>query len=175
MLVVMTGLPATGKSTVAKALAAHIDAVTVNKDDVRRAAFAPEVLDYSGAQNDLCMEMVYGAVGYIVRKWPGRNVIIDGRTYARKAQRERLIAFASGLDIEPEFIECTCSDETARLRLEAASCEHAARDRTYARYLALKSESDPLEVRRLSLDTGAVDVQRAARLCVAYLSDRFPA
>jgi predicted kinase len=172
MLIVMTGLPATGKTTLAGKLAAEIDAVIVSKDDLREAAFPPSVRDYSSAQNDLCMEMVYHAVDYIIRRWPGKNVIIDGRTYRRKPQVERLVEFAGSLAIEPEFIECMCSDDVARRRLEGAASGHAAADRDVARYLALKAHSDALELCRLTLDTGSVDVKAAVRLCVAYLTDQ---
>lgn len=171
----MAGLPATGKTTVAGVLAKHVDAAIANKDDLRRAAFSSSVLDYSAAQNDLCMEMVYSAVDYIVRKRPEKSVIIDGRTYSRRAQVDRLVEFAGALAVTPYFIECVCSDDVARHRLEESPSSHAAADRDFSRYLALKERSDPLAVPRLTLDTGSVDVQEAVRLCLAYLSPRFPA
>jgi predicted kinase len=174
MLIVMAGLPATGKTTVAGVLAKRIGAATVNKDDLRRAVFPPCVLDYSAAQNDLCMEMVYIAVEYIVRQRPEKNVIIDGRTYSRRAQVERLFEFAGALAVTPYVIECTCSDDVPRRRLEGAASVHAAADRNFSRYLALKERSDPLTVPRLTLDTGSVGVQEAVRLCVAYVRSMTP-
>jgi predicted kinase len=169
MLIVMMGFPATGKTSVANALAQRIGAAIVSKDHLRRAAFAPCVLDYSAAQNDLCMEMVYSAVAYIVRSWPEKPVIVDGRTYSQRAQIERLVACAGALGTTPRFIECTCDDEMARRRLESPSSLHAAADRDYARYLEIKSRADPIEVPRLTLDTGSVAVEEAVSRCVAYL------
>jgi predicted kinase len=169
MLIVFAGLPATGKTVLARELAAALDAVRIDKDSVRAAAFPPAVLDYSDEQNDLCMEMVYDAVSYILRRWPDKSVILDGRTYSRKGQVVRLLEVAQGLGLLPSVIECTCSDEVARKRLQAALHAHPAQDRTLSRYRALKQSADPLDVPRLRLDTGALTIIEAVALCRRYL------
>ncbi len=67
MLIAMAGLPGTGKSTLAERLKAELGAVVLNKDEVRAVLFPPPVLDYSAAQDDLCMAAIYAAAAAIIR------------------------------------------------------------------------------------------------------------
>src|SRR5437764_9199405 len=112
----MAGLPGTGKSTLAEELAAQLGGVVASKDRIRDAAFGP-LVDYSAAQDDFCMELVYRTVRYLRETRPGVMVAIDGRTYSRRAQVNRLL---EALPEMPRWIECVCDEEVARQRLDAA-------------------------------------------------------
>ena len=70
MLIVMAGLPGTGKSTLAGRLAAELGGVVLNKDAVRALLFPPPVLDYSREQDDLVMQAIYAAAANILRGHP---------------------------------------------------------------------------------------------------------
>jgi len=86
MLIAMAGLPGTGKSTLAARLAAALDAVVLSKDAVRAALFPPPVRDYSTAQDNLVMEVIFKAAAYTFRTRSQQVVIIDGRTFLRTYQ-----------------------------------------------------------------------------------------
>jgi len=118
VLIVMAGLPGTGKSTLAAALARELGAAVPDKDAVRAALFPPPVLDCSAAQNDLSMAAVYQAAALILRTEPGRAVILDGRPFVRPGQVDGLLAFAVSVGETPRVIECVCDEATARRRLE---------------------------------------------------------
>src|SRR4051794_6605200 len=107
VIVVMAGLPGTGKSTLAEELAAKLGGVVVSKDRIRDAAFGP-LVDYSAAQDDFCMELAYRTVRYLRETRPGVMVAIDGRTYSRRAQVNRLL---EALPEMPRWIECVCDEE----------------------------------------------------------------
>jgi predicted kinase len=171
MLVVMAGLPATGKSTLAARLAAELGGIVLNKDTVRAALFPPPVLDYSAAQDDITMSAIYAAAVCILRGPPGRTVILDGRTFLRAYQVQDLLAHAAQIPEVPAVIECVCSDEVARQRLEAdqARGDHPAGNRTFALYLTRKAGAEPLALPRLVLDTGAVSIDESVRRALAYL------
>jgi len=118
MLIAMAGLPASGKSTLAARLAEELSGVIVSKDQVRAALFPEPVLDYSTAENDISMEAIFHAAAYFRKTFPQLSVIIDGRTFLRSKQIDDLFALAESLNETPRIIECVCSDEIARKRLE---------------------------------------------------------
>ena len=79
MLILMAGLPGSGKSTLSRALAAKFDATVLDKDEIRAALFAPADIEYSTEQDDFCMGIMLKVAGYIFRKEPSRRIFLDGR------------------------------------------------------------------------------------------------
>jgi adenylylsulfate kinase len=171
VLIAMAGLPGCGKSTVAAGLERELGAVVLDKDRVRAALFPPRVLDYSAVQDDVCMAAIYQAAATILNANPRQHVVIDGRTFLRADQVADLLALASSLGTPPRVIECVCDDDVARRRLEAdrARGGHPAGNRTYALYLSLKADAEPLTVPRFVLDTGRLPLEECVRRCLGYL------
>lgn len=171
MLVAMAGLPGTGKTTLARRLAAELAGVVLGKDEARAALFPPPVLDYSAEQDDLAMAAVYSAAAYIRRVFPATPVILDGRTFLKAYQVRDLLALGRVVGEEPRVIECVCADEVVRGRLERDLAEgsHPARNRTFELYLAVKARAEPLAVPHLTLDTGAVPPDECGRRAIEYL------
>jgi predicted kinase len=171
VLIVMAGLPGTGKSTLAARLAEELRGVVLCKDRVRTALFPPPVLDYSTGQDDLCMAAIYDAAECILLSPARRPVILDGRTFSRAEQVRELQARAAALGERPFVIECVCDDDVARGRLEAdlARGGHPAANRTCELYQSLKDRAEPLEVPRLVLDTGTMPLEECVRQCLRHL------
>ena len=92
MLIAMAGLPGTGKSTLAAALAEALPAVVLDKDKLRAGLIPPEKIEYSRAQDDYVFELLLKAAKYNLNR--GRHVILDGRTFTRRYQVERVVLFA---------------------------------------------------------------------------------
>jgi adenylylsulfate kinase len=136
MLNVMAGLPGTGKSTIAARLAEELGAMVLNKDTVRAALFPPPVLDYSAEQDDICLEAIYHAAACIFIAFPGRAVILDGRTFLRGKQVDDLLHLASDIGEIPRIIESIYEDTVAKQRLEKDQSQggHPAANRTFALY-----------------------------------------
>jgi len=116
-MIVLAGLPASGKSAVAVRLNKALDSVLLDKDRVRDFFFQEHV-DYSNEQNDLCVEMMYQVASYLLLKDEAPIVIIDGRSYSRKVQIERLKAVVAQVRCNLIIVECICSPASARQRLE---------------------------------------------------------
>lgn len=167
MVVVLMGLPGTGKSTLARALAAALNGVVLSKDDIRAAAFPEPVRDYSAEQDDLAMEMLYQAAESILRRFPGTPVILDGRTFTQEKHIVRVLAWAASVKTAKRFIECVCDDETARDRL--AQHHASAANRNFDLYLRLKAEADPIRLDRLVIDTANENLQEAVNRATAYI------
>lgn len=167
MLIVMAGLPGTGKSTLARALAGALPATLLDKDAVRAALFAPPDVEYSTAQDDLCVSVILQVAGYLWRRDPARRVILDGRPFILRYQRADVAASAARHGAPVRMILCTCSDETARSRL--AHGDHPARNRDFALYQALKAAFEPIEEPHLLVDTDT-DFARCLDRCLSYLA-----
>lgn len=173
MLVAMAGLPGTGKTTLARRLAAELAGVVLGKDEARAALFPPPVRDYSAEQDDLAMAAVYSAAAYIRRVFPDTPVILDGRTFRKAYQVRDLLALGRTVGEGPRVIECVCADDVVRGRLEHDLAEglHPARNRTFELYLAVKARAEPIAAPHLTLDTGAVPPEECVRRAAAYLSE----
>ena len=145
MIILMTGLPGSGKSTLARELAQCTRGVVLDKDRIRAALFAPDDVEYSTAQDDLVMEAMLLAARFVIEKNPGRKVFLDGRPFSRRYQIERVLEFASGLNQAWRILECICSEETARHRLDVQpDPEHPAQNRSFALYQEVKARFEPI-------------------------------
>ena len=152
MIILMAGLPGTGKSTVARALAQKTAGCVLSKDEIRAALFAPEDIEYSTAQDDFCMEVMLQGARFLLEKNPQRKVFLDGRTFSRRYQIDRVLAFAGEIAQPWTILECTCSEESAHRRLEL-DASHPARNRTVSLYLEVKAHFEPIGYKKTVIDT----------------------
>ncbi len=173
MIIAMAGLPGTGKSTLARELAAELPAYILNKDTLRAALFSPAEVEYSSRQDDFVVGMMLEIADYRTRTSLSRHVILDGRTFSKKAQVEFLTGFAREKRWNLKVIYCTCPDEIVRSRLEmdAKSGGHPAADRDFNLYLRIKKEEEKLQVPHFHVDTGK-PLADCKRLCLDYLLER---
>jgi predicted kinase len=155
MIVLMAGLPGTGKSALAEALSESLSGSVLSKDAVRHALFAPRDVAYTTEQDDFVMELMLQAAERILHKHPDRCVFLDGRTFSRHYQIERVIAVASQWGQPCKILECVCSQETARARLEsqAQTGGHPAGNRSFDLYLEIKQRFEPITRPKITIDT----------------------
>jgi predicted kinase len=155
MIVLMAGLPGTGKSALAEALAERLDGTVFSKDRIRQVLFSPHDIEYTTEQDDFVMDLMLLAAERILQKAPDRTVFLDGRTFSRHYQIERVIDVAERLGQRWRILECVCSDETARERLGAQADEgqHPAANRTSALYLEIKQRFEPITRPKTVIDT----------------------
>jgi predicted kinase len=155
-LIAMAGLPGTGKSTLARALSEALDVPVLSKDAIRAALFAPRDVEHGREQDDFCARVMYRAAIFLAQRGERRAVILDGRTFSRREQLQELAALADGMRLPLRVIECVCSPETARARLQAdlARGGHpAGAQRDPALYRSLAAAADPIPEPKLVLDT----------------------
>jgi predicted kinase len=168
MIVVMAGLPGTGKSTIARALADRLSGTVLSKDDIRHTLFTPRDVEYSTRQDDFCMEIMLQTAEYILINSPDRFVFLDGRTYSRSYQIERVADFATRLKQSFRVIECVCSEGTAKSRLQK-SHGHPAANRNYELYKEVKAQFEEITAPKLLLDTDH-NLQQAIAKAVEFLT-----
>lgn len=152
MIILMAGLPGTGKSTLAQALAARIGGVVLDKDRIRPALFPIEEIEYSTEQDDFCMEIMLQTAEYLLKRDPSRFLFLDGRTFSRRYQIERVIDWAASHRQPWRTLECVCRDETARSRLGSGG-QHPAGNRDFPLYLSVKERFQPISICKAVIDT----------------------
>ena len=152
MLILMAGLPGTGKSTISRALAAELGGTVIDKDHVRAALFDPADIEYSSEQDEFCMRIMLKVAGYLFRKDPDRKVFLDGRTFSRRYQLDRATGYANALSQPWRILECICSDDSARQRLESNPA-HPAINRDFSLYLAVKARFEDITLPKAVIDT----------------------
>jgi predicted kinase len=152
MLVSMAGLPGSGKSTLARAIAERTGALVLDKDQIRAALFPADLIEYSREQDDFVLRIMLKVAGWARRKEPARVVILDGRPFSKSYQLEMVINFAEWTKTPWRIVECTCSEETARMRLAHAE-DHPAANRDFELYQRVKSEWEEITRPKLVVDT----------------------
>jgi hypothetical protein len=100
------------------------------------------------------MELMLEAARFLLQTAPTRKIFLDGRTFSRRYQIDRVLNFAHELSQLWTILECVCSDESARRRLDAEpDASHPARNRTFTLYLEVKARFDPIAYPKIIVDT----------------------
>ena len=156
MIVLMAGLPGTGKTTLAREVAARTAGRVLSKDEIRHALFLVDEIEYSPRQDDFCLEVMLGTAGYLLQKDRSRFVFLDGRPFSRRYQIDSVLNTATRLQQSWRILECVCSEEVVRQRLEE-HCElasHPASNRNFQLYLEVRSRFEAITLPKTVIDTG---------------------
>lgn len=171
MIVLMAGLPGTGKSTLARALAAQTSGRVLSKDEVRHAIFLPEEIEFSSAQDDFCLQVMLETAEFLLSRSPARMIFLDGRPFSRRYQIENVLTAAASLHQPWRILECICTNETAKRRLAAdvQAGAHPAGNRDFHLYLDVKSRFETIDHPKTVIDTDQA-LQACLQQAIAALS-----
>lgn len=155
MVVIVAGLPGTGKSTLAEAVARRTGAAVIDKDRIRAALFAPQDIEYSSQQDDFCMELMLQTARYLLVRNPSRTVLLDGRTFSQAYQRDRVREYSESIAQPWLILECICAETTALVRIarDVAAGSHPARNRTEELYTSVRTSWEPILQPSAIIDT----------------------
>jgi predicted kinase len=166
--VLMAGLPGTGKSTLARALAEELHGVVLSKDTVRAALFPAPLTDYTREQDDICFNMVLEAAHYLAVRNRTEFIFLDGRSFSRREQIDQAIRAASLAGCPWRILHTTCRDAIAEARLISETASHPATNRTVELYREIKCRFNAIEYPHFDIDTSqSLDV--CVRQGIAWL------
>jgi len=137
MIILLAGLPGTGKTTLAEQLSARTGGVVLNKDDIRAQVFPGPTTNYTTEQDDLVMKHVLEIAASLIDVHPNLPIFLDGRPFARKYQIDDVLQAAAAMNQPWRILLCICSEESARKRL-ARDRGHPAANRDFTLYCNLK-------------------------------------
>jgi predicted kinase len=151
--VLFAGLPGTGKSTLARAIAGRLDAAVLDKDRVRGALFPGALTDYTAQQDELCMRAMLEAAAYLTERKPVEYIFFDGRTFSKQAQIEDVLQTAARAGARWRIVHVKCADAVAEERLARSDPSHPAQNRDPALYRRIKQQFEPIAQAKLEVDT----------------------
>jgi predicted kinase len=167
-IVMLVGLPGSGKTTLAAALLERFDDVRVlDKDKIRHDLFDP--CDYTAAERSISFSAMLDAADYHLGR--GRIVVVDGVAQSpRQAEVGAAEAVAKGHGAFFATVLCDVPVEVAVARCEATVGVHVAanRDGNLVRRLAADMHEPPGDY--LTVDTTR-PIDEVADLALAYIEE----
>ena len=156
--VLLAGLPGTGKSTLAVALAERLRAAILrvailDKDRVRAALFPGALTDYSPQQDELTMRALEQAAAYLTERKRVDFVIFDGRTFSLRAQIEDVLRAAEQAGARWRILHLVCADSVALERLLRSDPGHPAKNRDPGLYRSIQQRFEPILRPHLEVET----------------------
>ena len=127
VVLALMGLPGSGKTTLAEALAPDIPARTVSRDTVRAALFRP--CSFTDAEKEAAFRAVVLAVA--VNCELGHSTIVDGMPFSRAGEFEAVSKASElhGCRAIPVFCSVSIEEAQRRIRHQAEAPEPIAEDR----------------------------------------------
>ena len=161
MIIIVMGLPGTGKTYFAEHLAAHTQARHISSDKTRsqlqkRGAYTPE------DKNQVYQEMLMQAEQALRS---GKDVIMDA-TYSKKDHRDAIRALGHRLHIPVHFIQLTADENTIQ---ERTSQEREDSEADFKVYQIIKQSFEPLEVPHLQLNSTQLTIAEMLSTAQDYL------
>ena len=150
MLIIVCGLPGCGKSTLALALAAKLDAAHISSDIIRRKML--EERTYSEQEKFRVYERMVQEAETLMRG--GKTVIVDATFYKQRTRQQMLdAARRSGKKVL--IVECVLDEETIEERMEMRRAgKESESEADFSVYLKVKSLFEPIQEEHLVVDTG---------------------
>ncbi|MFN2359104.1 MAG: AAA family ATPase [Desulfotignum sp.] len=149
---VTCGMIATGKSTVAKKLAALFSIPCIRSDDIRKTLFEdlPDKSGNTGFEEGMyspeATSLVYGKMLVTAQAAleKGSSVILDA-TCRKQKQRQDMLQLAADNRANIIFVECRCPDREIKARLKNREHQSTVSDARLEHFAAIKKRMDPFD------------------------------
>jgi hypothetical protein len=180
---VICGLPAAGKSSIAKELSGTLNIKVLRSDRVRKELFGLQPLDSrdqlfeEGIYSKEASALTYAKLLLLAQEAveSGRSIILDA-TYSSEYQRDGVLCLARDMDTNIIFVECVAPYQTLRKRLVEREATVTTSDARLHHLKKFRARFEPLtEIRdelRIRVDTNT-PLSESIQLILAH--DHFSA
>lgn len=148
MLIIICGLPGTGKSTLARELAGAWNAVHISSDSIRLRLLKERT--YSEKEKQMVYERMLEEAGRLLRN--GENAVLDA-TFYRQALRNKAREIAGAEKSDCIMIECVLAEEKIMERMEKRKSGRDESEATFEIYKKVKKEYEEIKEKHLVIDT----------------------
>jgi predicted kinase len=169
VLIMLSGLPGTGKSHLANLLGPRLGLTIIRTDQVRKILF-PEPT-YSGSESGFVFQVAHGLIEELLMR--GKGVIFDA-TNLSESGRSAIYRIADRAKARLLIVETVASDEVVARRLQKWAQDNAERflsDATLEVYERMKSTKEPIRRRHRVINTEA-DVAATVEAIAAEVEGR---
>ncbi len=163
MLVMICGLPGTGKTTLAKAVAEKIDAVSINSDSIRMSML--EEREYTEEEKKMIYQAMFEEAGKNLKE--GKNVVLDA-TFYKKELRESVEEVAKEAGTGFFIVECVTHEDLLKERIFKRKKEETESEADFEVYKKVKTQFEPIEEEHLAVDT-SVELEKQIELVMNYI------
>ncbi len=148
MLILISGLPGTGKSRISRGLAPRLNAVHISSDSIRKKLL--ERRTYSEEEKALVYSEMLSQASKSLSG--GKNVVADA-TFYKKSLRKEMRKAAEEAGTGFFLVECVLPEEKAKERI--SSRKRGDSEAKYREYLIVKEAFEPFESseERITIDT----------------------
>jgi len=175
---VVCGMPASGKSTIAKELAKRLGVKVIRSDLVRKELFGlqpDEEMDVpfeEGIYSKGASSLTYGKLLLLAQDEIKKNysIILDA-TYNSRHQRSEVLRLAKDMDINLMFVECRCRDAMLKERLLSREGTSTTSDARLHHFKQIKARFEPIDEVRDEMYIG-VDTERSLEESLEHILSR---
>jgi len=161
VLIMMSGLPGSGKSYLSDRLAEQLSATVIESDRVRKALFAQPT--YSAVESALVHGTCQETMRWLLQK--GVRVVFDA-TNLVEFQREALYSLAERSGAQLLIVRVVASEEVVRQRLaQREARDDSASDADWRVYRRMSKREQAIRRPHLCIDTSQ-DIDEAVRKIV---------
>ncbi|MDP6459513.1 MAG: AAA family ATPase [Candidatus Hydrothermarchaeota archaeon] len=168
LLVVVTGLPATGKSSIARNLAKRLHGTFLSTDLIRKELlYRPR---YTKEEKELIYAIMLLVARYLLRS--DVTVVLDG-TFYKRSLRKRVYAVAGRTKSNLKIIECVCPEYVIRRRMRRrAGRKRNLSDADYGVYKKVAAQFESIRRKHIVVDTSMFLKQNLEEIVHKIRKDR---
>lgn len=148
-LILVCGLPGTGKTTIAKYIADKTGSFVFNTDTVRKELF--DKPKYTEKEKELIYNLLFEMAEKFLRS--AKNVVLDG-TFYKKELRARVRKMAESMKSDFHLVEVVCNERILKERMGKRKKEKTPSDADFGIYRKIRKEYEPIREKHFVIDAG---------------------